>query len=179
MYHLGRRGKKEPTVSGKLEGLVDWNVVGLQGFFHTLDPGLPWSCSRLVSWYSFVVRSTGKLIRCHACQMSKPFDCLPLNVVEDRCFSHHFSDPGVSDLIPSGLVDGPPQASHLASGYLAFQTFGQGPCLALVGQGGGEDGVNEFGFGLNGNVGMFEEWGKLVTDVVGLLYVAKYVMTIK
>ena len=102
--------------------------------------------------------------------MSKPFDCLPLNVVEDRCCSYHFSDPGVSDLVKSGLVDCSSQASHLARGYFAFQTFSQGPCLALIGQGGGKDGVNEFGFGLNWNEGMFEEWGKLVTNVVGLLY---------
>ena len=102
--------------------------------------------------------------------MSEPSDSLPLSVVEDRCCSYHFSDPGVSDHVPSGLVDGSSQASHLASGYLAFQTFGQGPCLPLVGQCGDEDGVNEFGFGLNGDVGMFKEWGKLVTNVVGLLY---------
>ena len=49
LYHLGRRGEKELTVSGKLGGLVDWDVVGLQGFFHALDPGLPWSSSCLVS----------------------------------------------------------------------------------------------------------------------------------
>ncbi|XP_005104628.1 organic cation transporter protein-like [Aplysia californica] len=39
------------------------------------------------------------------------------------------------------------------------ETFDHDPCLclALVGQGGDEDRVNEFGFGLSGDVGMFEE----------------------
>ena len=109
-------------------------------------------------------------MRCHARQMSKPPDCLPLDVVEDRCCSHHFSDPGVSDHVSSGLVDGPPKTSHLAGVYLALQTFGQGPCLALVGQGGDKDGVDESGLGLSGDVGMFEEWGKLIGDAVCLLY---------
>ena len=90
--------------------------------------------------------------------------------MEDRCCSHHFSDPGVSDHISSGLVDGSPKTSHFAGGYFALYTFGQGPCLALVGQGGDEDGVNESGFGLDGDVGMFEEWGKLIGDAVCLLY---------
>ena len=41
LYHLGRRGEKELSVSGKLDSLAGWNVVGLQGIFHTLYPGLP------------------------------------------------------------------------------------------------------------------------------------------
>lgn len=92
------------------------------------------------------------LVGCHTCQMSKPPDCLPLNVVEDMCCSYHFYDPVVSDHVPSGFADDSPQTSHLSGGYLTFQTFGQGPCLALVGQGGDEDRVNELGFGLNGDV---------------------------
>ena len=70
-------------------------------------------------------------------------------MVEHRCCSHHFSDLGVSDHVPSGFVDGSPQTTHFAGGDFAFQAFGQGPCLALVGQGGTEDGADEFGFGLN------------------------------
>ena len=48
LYHPGRRGEKEFSVCGKFEGLGGWDVVGLRCFFHTLDPGLPWSSPCLV-----------------------------------------------------------------------------------------------------------------------------------
>ena len=38
LYHRGRRGEKELSVCDKFEGLGGWDVVGLQCFFHTLDP---------------------------------------------------------------------------------------------------------------------------------------------
>ena len=101
-------GEKELSVCGKFEGLGGWDVVGLQCFFHTLDPGLPWSSPCLVPWYPCLVSFAGKLMRCHACQVPKPSDSLLLDVVENWCCSNHFSDLGVLDLIASGFVDGSP-----------------------------------------------------------------------
>ena len=77
------------------------------------------------------------------CQMSIPLDSL-LYVVVGWCCSDHFSDVRVSYHVSSGLVD------------LSFKVFGQGPCLALVCQGGDEDGVDELSFGFDGDVGVFQ-----------------------
>ena len=93
-------GEKEFSVCSKFEGLGGWVVVGLQCFFHTLDPGLPWSSPCLVPRHFCVVSFTGKLMRCHACQVPKPSDSLLLDVVENLCCSNHFSDLGVPDLGP-------------------------------------------------------------------------------
>ena len=100
--------------------------------------------------------------------MPKPFYSLLLDVVENRCCSNHFPDLGVLDLIASGF-DGYPYTLHLAGGDLSLETFGKGPCLTLVGQGWSKYGLGEFGFDLDGDVGVSKEWGKLVADVVGPL----------
>ena len=47
--------------------------------------------------------------------------------------------------------------------------FVQGPCLTLVCQGGDGNGVDELSFGVDGDIGVFQEQCKLVADVVCFL----------
>ena len=61
------------------------------------------------------------------------------------------------------------ETSHIAGGDLSCKAFGQGPCLALVCQGGDEEGVDELSFGFDGDVGLFQERCKLVAGVVCFL----------
>ena len=105
----------------------------------------------------------------HACQMSKPLNSLLLYAVVGWCCSDHFPDVLVSYHVSFGLVDSSSLTSHLAGGDLSFKAFGQGPCLALVCQGGDEDGVDELSFGFDGDVGVFQERCKLVADIVCFL----------
>ena len=69
--------------------------------------GLPLALYSDIFVHLCVVSCTGKLMRCHACQVPKPSDSLLLDVVENWC-SNHFSYLGVLDLIASGFVDGSP-----------------------------------------------------------------------
>ena len=87
--------------------------------------------------------------------MSKPSSSLLVDVMLDWCCSHHFSDCGIPDPVTSGLVDGSSEAPHLTSGDLAFKGLCQGPRLALIRQGGSEDGINELGFRFCGDIWMF------------------------
>ena len=87
-----------------------------------------------------------------------------LYVMVGWCCSNHFPDVLVSYHVSSGLVEGSSYTSHLSYEDLSFKAFGPGPCLALVCQGGDEDGVDELSFGFNGDVGVFQDRCKLVAD---------------
>lgn len=96
-------------------------------------------------------------------------DSLLMGVVEDWCCSYHFSDPGVSDHVMSGLVDGPSQTSHPADGDFALKGLGQGPSWALVYQGGGmKMELMSLAFVSMGIMGC-QERGKMATDVICFL----------
>ena len=71
-----------------------------------------------------------------------------------------------SFLIMSRLVLSTALLRLLAGSDLSFKDFGQGPCLALVCQG-GDEGVDELSFGFDGDV--FQELCKLAADIVCFL----------
>ena len=69
---LGVEGRKSFLSAASLKAWVGGMLCVFRDFFHTLDPDLPWSSSSLVPWHLCVVSFTGKMIRCHACQVPKP-----------------------------------------------------------------------------------------------------------
>ena len=128
----------------------------------TCNPSYSWSPSRFEACYLGVVCLEGQLIGGHACQMSKPLESLLLYVVAGvvslMC----------SFLIMSRLVLLTALLRHLIYQVVIFLSrLCQGPCMALVCQGGDED--DELSFGFDGDVGVFQERYKLVADIVCLL----------
>ena len=108
-----------------------------------------------------------------SCEVSKTFDPLLLDMMADALCSYHFSKFGCGNHVFSDHVDSFPKASDFA-GCFFFFVCSRGLVMVQVWHWYVKVGTKmEFMILLFVSVGIFgciQSWGKLIADIVGLLY---------